>query len=253
MAELRVKGTGTLKLFESDNTSSVTIASPASLSANKTITLPDADVTLASGTMLATDGSGASLTSLNASELGSGTVPTARLGTGTASSSTFLAGDNTWGAAGGGKLLQVTQRTVTGTTTHSTISTFTASTIYGTITPSATSSKILVHAFLKVRIALNPATLLGGGVQIYKDVGGGGYSALWPSSASSSDYSMGAIGGDSVERWQQTYMSIHYLDSPSTTSEITYKLYGAAGPSSYGNIITGGPGASVILMEIDGS
>ena len=46
MAELRVKSTGTIKLFESDNTSSVTIASPASLSANKTITLPDADVDL---------------------------------------------------------------------------------------------------------------------------------------------------------------------------------------------------------------
>jgi hypothetical protein len=96
MAELRVKGTGTIKLFESDNTSSVTIASPASLSANKTITLPDADVTLASGTMLATDGSGASLTALNASELGSGTVPTARLGSGTASSSTVLYGDQTY-------------------------------------------------------------------------------------------------------------------------------------------------------------
>ena len=82
MAELRLKSTGTLKLFESDNTSSVTIASPASLSANKTITLPDADVTLASGTMLATDGSGASLTSLNASELGSGTVPDARISSG---------------------------------------------------------------------------------------------------------------------------------------------------------------------------
>ena len=51
MAELRVKGTGTLKLFESDNTSSVTIASPASLSADRTVTLPDADVTLVSGTM----------------------------------------------------------------------------------------------------------------------------------------------------------------------------------------------------------
>jgi len=61
MAELRVKGTGTIKLFESDNTSSVTIASPASLSADKTITLPDADVTLVSGTMLATDGDGSSL------------------------------------------------------------------------------------------------------------------------------------------------------------------------------------------------
>ena len=64
MAELRVKSTGTLKLFESDNTSSVTIASPASLGADRTVTLPDASVTLASGTMLATDGDGSSLTGL---------------------------------------------------------------------------------------------------------------------------------------------------------------------------------------------
>ena len=48
MAELRVKSTGTLKLFESDNTSSVTIASPASLGGDRTVTLPDADVTLVS-------------------------------------------------------------------------------------------------------------------------------------------------------------------------------------------------------------
>jgi hypothetical protein len=104
MAELRVKETGTIKLFESDNTSSVTIASPASLGADRTITLPDASVTLASGTMLATDGSGASLTALNASELGSGTVPTARLGSGTASSSTVLYGDQTYKAEPGGGL-----------------------------------------------------------------------------------------------------------------------------------------------------
>jgi len=64
MAELRVKSTGTLKLFENDNTSSVTIASPASLGADRTVTLPDASVTLASGTMLATDGDGSSLTGL---------------------------------------------------------------------------------------------------------------------------------------------------------------------------------------------
>lgn len=36
------------------------------------------------------------LSGLNASNLGSGTVPTARLGTGTASSSTYLRGDQTW-------------------------------------------------------------------------------------------------------------------------------------------------------------
>ena len=51
MAEIRLKSTGTIKLFENDNTSNVTIASPASLGADRTITLPDADVTLVSGTM----------------------------------------------------------------------------------------------------------------------------------------------------------------------------------------------------------
>ena len=41
-------------------------------------------------------GNGSGLTDLNASNLASGTVPTARLGSGTASSSTFLRGDSTF-------------------------------------------------------------------------------------------------------------------------------------------------------------
>ncbi len=41
-------------------------------------------------------GDGSTLTALNASNLGSGTVPTARLGTGTASSSNYLRGDGSW-------------------------------------------------------------------------------------------------------------------------------------------------------------
>ena len=41
-------------------------------------------------------GSGANLTALNASNISSGTVPTARLGSGTASSSKFLRGDSTF-------------------------------------------------------------------------------------------------------------------------------------------------------------
>ena len=53
--------------------------------------LPAANLT---GTLPAI--SGANLTNLDASDLASGTVPTARLGSGTASSSTFLRGDSTF-------------------------------------------------------------------------------------------------------------------------------------------------------------
>ena len=60
-------------------------------------------------------GSGASLTALNATNLASGTVPTARLGTGTANSSVHLRGDGAWAAAGGGKVLQVVYDTAGGT------------------------------------------------------------------------------------------------------------------------------------------
>ncbi len=47
-------------------------------------------------------GNGSALTNLNATKLTSGTVPTARLGTGTANNSVFLRGDNTWATPAGG-------------------------------------------------------------------------------------------------------------------------------------------------------
>ena len=173
MAEIRLKSTGTIKLFENDNTSNVTIASPASLGADRTIPLPDASVTLASGTMLATDGSGASLTALNASELGSGTVPTARLGSGTASSSTVLYGDQTYKTEPtGGKVLQVQSNTFTAGIQTSNTS-YEATAVFDQITPSATDSKILI--WIDGGRASYGSGAAEGSSSLYRQIGGGGF------------------------------------------------------------------------------
>ena len=214
MAEIRVKETGTIKLFESDNTSSVTIASPASLGADRTITLPDASVTLASGTMLATDGSGASLTALNASELGSGTVPTARLGSGTASSSTVLYGDQTYKTEPtGGKIGQVLQTTTSTYTSMASVSYSTA--ITQAITPVATSSKILAMCTANFGIA-------GGGTHTVQAKISRTTDAAGTESFPIGDIICGSGNTDYNESGRST--THIYLDSPSETNEVTYTL-----------------------------
>ena len=235
MAEIRVKETGTIKLFESDNTSSVTIASPASLGADRTITLPDASVTLASGTMLATDGSGASLTALNASELGSGTVPTARLGSGTASSSTVLYGDQTYKAEpGGGKILQVVYNVDDGPSTASDNSNAYVTTgVSVDITPSATSSKIFLtwnHIFYNTGSNNDEIRMT-----FYRD------------STQLGD----CIMSQAQEVWIPSAMT--YVDEPSSTSAITYAAYFM---SNQGNTVYGANAsynAVITAWEIDGS
>tara|TARA_R100000656_G_scaffold123759_3_gene100691 strand:- start:27 stop:737 length:711 start_codon:yes stop_codon:yes gene_type:complete len=126
---------GTLTVGDSGDT--LTVTSGVTFNANVTGNLTG-DVT---GDVT---GSGAAITALNATNLASGTVPTARLGSsGTASATTFLRGDNAWAEAGGGKVLQITS--ATSTSDESTTSSSRTATSHSiSITPTAASNKIVV-------------------------------------------------------------------------------------------------------------
>ena len=195
--------------------------------------------------------SGANLTSLTATNLSSGTVPTARLGTGTASSSTVLYGDQTYKAEpGGGKILQVVQAITTSASTHNTTS-YTASNVFGSITPTAASSKIFVSVFWMGATTNSSSTIAGGSVKIYRDIEAAGYAALFPSSVGS--ISALRLQGASGDLGLRVYENITYLDSPSytLTDVITYKLYGVTA-ASWGSyfICPDGDSASIVMMEV---
>jgi hypothetical protein len=146
--------------------------------------------------------------SVDSSELVNGSVDLGHLSaSGTASSSTFLRGDNSWAAAGGGKVLQAvtTVETANQTTTSTSYVQFGATL---DITPSATSSKVLV---------------LVSDNTIYHETSGGFNLTVYRDATDLGHYLYGYIYG--YVNTHSTFSPI-ILDSPSTTSAVTYAVYG---------------------------
>jgi hypothetical protein len=157
------------------------------------------------------------------------TVSLAKLtATGTKDATTFLRGDNTFAEAGGGKILQVVNATDSTTRSSTSTSFVTASnTLTVDITPSSTSSKIFVLISSCVVGTSNSY------FTIYRDSTNLGTS----------------IGMTKANLDNQESMAIHYLDSPSTTSQVTYQLYVKA-DSGTTYINSGGATGSITAFEV---
>lgn len=162
---------------------------------------------------------------------------------------TVAGGVPSWATpAGGGKVLQVISATTTTATTIAS-TTFTDSGLSASITPSATSSKILILWTQQVYQQRNsPTTSLGIGYQILR-----GATAIYKPAGSGFDADYLELSSGNYKR--RLILAGSYLDSPSTTSSTTYKTQGRvqvtddSGSMTFQENTTNSVG-SIILMEI---
>ena len=169
--------------------------------------------------------------------------------TGTASSSTFLRGDNSWAAAGGGKLLQVQSALITGSKTNN-ATTYKACNIVDSITCSATSSKVLV--IVSLGNTYNSVRSSGGGITLTRHtavVADGG--AIAGTKIYECNPYLGYMGSEDLS---SGLTSMVILDSPSSTSEQFYQVFLRLRTTSGGGTFYVGMGDdinhSVTLMEV---
>jgi len=188
------------------------------------------------------------ITGLAVGGLPDGSVQLADLATtGTASSSTFLRGDGAFAEAGGGKVLQVVYATTSSSVFNYT-STLADSGLTATITPSATTSKILVLVSQAWISRKTNAGYSGGFIGIFR----GSTQITTNTSTSMYDMYVSAGGASSLERYDR--LTLVQLDEPSTTSATTYKTQQAAAETVSGGSFIGANTDNrtsyITLMEI---
>lgn len=174
-----------------------------------------------------------------------------RLGVGTngqvlTADSTTATGLKWASAAGGGKVLQVVNAT-TATSTSVASTTYTDSGLTATITPTLSTSKILVIYNLSVLhsretyFAYGAARLLRGATSILENTTTSSSGIIVKPTATITEVGV------------HTYLSNTYLDSPATTSATTYKLQIVCQSTANNASITaqwGGGQSTITLLEI---
>jgi hypothetical protein len=138
--------------------------------------------------------------------------------TGTASSSTFLRGDNSWATpTDNGKILQVVSGTV-GTTTLSNTSDYIGAGL--SITPASTSNKVLIF------------------ISTYCEQTGGSageYASLALREGTTAISTLADAFMYNVDVGSRQFASLNFIRSPSSTSAVQYRLYhtNASGTGNY--------------------
>jgi hypothetical protein len=145
--------------------------------------------------------------------------------------------------SGGGKVLQVVQGTLTTRTTITSTSA-TDTGLSASITPSATSSKVLVMMSIPVYVTRASGTYNSAGMKVVR-----GATVI---AESDSCLQIEVNPAPSVIS-NTTWFNYSYLDSPSSTSSLTYKLQGYSGVSGQTtnwNQLGTTSTATIQLMEI---
>jgi len=141
---------------------------------------------------------------------------------------------------GGGGIIQVTQGTSTSNIAIDSTS-YMATNLSATITPKFNTSKILINTTQVTDTEEDGRQVY---LTIFRSIGGGTYSNIIGGSEA-------AFGGDySADGRQISTTGITFLDSPSTTSAVTYKVY-AKNSGSYNTEIGGQNTQQImVLMEV---
>jgi hypothetical protein len=151
---------------------------------------------------------------------------------------------NSGTASGFGKVLQVVQTVKTDTFSTAATSFTDITGISASITPSSSSNKILIQVSLGTHDTSAPSSIFYRLMRDSTPIGVG-------------DSSTQTTFGASIDNDRGEGQSMMYLDSPSSTSSINYKVQGYAGGSNtlYINYRSGGSYytiSTITLMEIAG-